>query len=115
MDVSNALEQIKNEFPHIRPYEEDDLEWWNQGLDLIDAGRLDQAEETFEKLTLSQPNHPDGVEGLAMVYTKKTDPHKAKIFYREAIRRAEARVEEGSMDPECVQRLRSDLDRLLKT
>ena len=72
MTVSDYLEQIKQQYPDIRPYrEEEDLEWWNQGLDLIKAGRLDEAEEIFKKLVLAQPEHSDGFNGLGLVYENK--------------------------------------------
>ena len=115
MDRPDPIEQIKKEFPHIRPFEEDDLEWWNEGLDRINAGDLDQAEEIFKKLTLSQPNHSDGFEGLAKVYTQKADRPQAEFFLREAIRRAELMVKDGSMDPTLLEKLRTDLDRLLQS
>ncbi|MFQ6115734.1 MAG: hypothetical protein ACE5NG_16865 [bacterium] len=38
------LRQIQKEFSHVRPYEEDDLEWYNEGLDLLEQGKLTEAE-----------------------------------------------------------------------
>ena len=105
--------QKDSRFISTRPLPPDDLEWWNEGLDLINDEKLDQAEAIFKKLTLSQPDHSDGVHGLAMVYAKKQDRTAAEAFFREAIRRAEKMVQDGDMDEELLQMIRSDLDRLL--
>ena len=114
MDLSAHLEQISKQYPHIRPFEEeDDIEWWNEGLDLIQAGKLDEAEETFKKLVLAQPNHSDGFNGLGLVYAKKEDRPAAEIFLREAIAKAEQMVQDGNMDAELIDPIRADLDRLL--
>lgn len=114
MNVSEHIEQFRKQYPHIRPFEEeDDLEWRDQGLDLLSDGKLDQAEETFAKLALAQPNHSDGFEGLGLVYEKRGDRLKAEIFLREALVRIERMVQEGSMAPIFLKRIHSDLDRIL--
>jgi tetratricopeptide (TPR) repeat protein len=114
MDITDRIEQIRKEYPQIRPFEEeDDIEWWNEGLDLIKAGNLDEAEATFKKLILAQPNHCDGFNGLGLVYAKKVDKPAAEMFLREAIAQAERRVGSGDMDIECLQMIHADLDRLL--
>jgi len=116
MTVSEYLEQIKQQYPDIRPYEEeDDLEWWNQGLDMIKAGRLDEAEEIFKKLALAQPEHSDGFNGLGLVYEKKGDQPKAALFLQEAISRAEQMVKDGDMDVEPLNMIRADLARVRAT
>ena len=115
MNITDLFEQIRNEYPQIRPFEEeDDIHWWNEGLDLIRADKLDEAEAVFKKLALAQPNHTDGVHGLAMVYAKRQDLATAETCFSEAIRRAEKMIEDGDMDAEILQMIRSDRDRLLK-
>lgn len=114
MHISDYLEQFKKDYPDIRPFEEEeDIEWWNQGLELIEAGDLDAAEQTFKKLVLAQPNHADGFNGLGLVYAKKADRNAAELFLREAISRAQSMVDDGHMDVELLDVIRSDLDRLL--
>jgi len=115
MNLDDYLVQIKKQYPHIRPLEEeDDIEWWNQGLDLIEAGDLDAAEEVFKKLTLAQPDMPDGFNGLGLVYEKRGDRPKAEAFIREAIPKAQGRVQAGHMDAALIDPIRADLDRVLK-
>lgn len=116
MNISDYLEQIKRQYPQIQPYEEeDDIEWWNQGLDMIHADRCDEAEEIFKKLVLAQPEHSDGFNGLGLVYEKRGDPTKAAIFFQEAITKAEQMVKDGYMDVELLDRIRADLARVHPT
>lgn len=61
-------DDFKKEFPKIRPGFEDDLEWFDEGMRLLRKGKLKKAERRFKQLTLSQPKHPDGPEGLARTY-----------------------------------------------
>ena len=114
MDIAERIEQIRKEYPQIRPFEEeDDIEWWNEGLDLIKAGKLDEAEATFKKLILAQPNHSDGFNGLGLVYAKKADKPAAEAFLREAIAKAEMAVSNSDMDTWVLNNIHADLNRLL--
>ena len=88
---------------------------WSNSERTVRAGKLDQAEETFKKLVLAQPNHSDGFNGLGLVYEKRQDRPKAELFLREAVRKAEHMVQDSSMDIEPFNRIRADLDRVLKT
>ena len=113
MKLSDYIEQCRRQYPDIRPLEEeDDIEWWNQGLDLIEAGDLDAAEETFKKLVLAQPDMSDGYNGLGLVYEKRQQRDKAEVFLREAIAKAQRMVERGFMDAALLDPIRADLDRV---
>jgi tetratricopeptide (TPR) repeat protein len=115
MDLDTRLEGFRQQYPDIRPFEEeDDIHWWNQGLELIDAGDLDAAEETFQKLVLAQPEHSDGFNGLGRVYARKRDRPAAELFLHAAIAKAEQMVRDGHMDAEVLDLIRGDLDRLLR-
>ena len=114
MNLSEHIEQFRKQYPQIRPFEEEeDIEWWNEGLDLMKAGKLDQAEDTFKKLVLAQPDHSDGFEGLGLVYEERGELLKAEMFLREAARKIERMVREGSMNAIFLNRIRSDVDRVL--
>ena len=107
-------DEFAREFPKIRTYGEDDLEWFNEGLALMEAGKLVPAEAKFKQLILSQPSHPDGVKGLARVYLKMGDGKKALFFINEAIAMTEQLVKIGDSDPEILEmmnELRSQIDR----
>ena len=115
INIAEYIANIRKQYPQIRPLEEeDDIEWWNQGLDLIDAGKLNDAEEIFNKLMLAQPDVSDGFNGLGMVYEKKGHPALAAAFFREALVKAQKQVQDGSMDIELLQPIQDDLDRVLK-
>lgn len=94
---------MRSEFPNIRPFEEeDDLDWWNEGLDALEANQLQRAEKIFKKLALAQPEHFDGYYGLAQVYQRQHYLPQAILFADEAIRLAEAIPQDGSLDPSTM-------------
>ena len=98
----NYLKQIQKEYSNIRPYDEDDLEWWNEGLDLIDQGKLTEAEKKFKMLVVSQPDHSDGFEGLSKVYSKMNRITEAKYFIDLAVEKAKKSVQSGYTDSEIL-------------
>ena len=115
MNLSAYIEQCRKDYPHIRPHEEeDDIEWWNQGLDLIATGSLDEAEEIFKKLLLAQPDTSDGYNGLGLVYEKRADCNNAAVFLREAVAKAELMFQRGFADAAFIDPIRADLNRVLQ-
>jgi tetratricopeptide (TPR) repeat protein len=56
----------------------------NRVIDLIDAGRLDEAEQGARDLLEKYPNVHDGLERLAMVYAARGDRPRAAEYYRKA-------------------------------
>ena len=114
MTIAEHIEQFKIQYPLIRPWEEEnDSEWWNEGLDLLDAGKLLQAENSFKKFLLAQPDLPDGFEGLGLVYEAQGDLLKAEMFLREAASRIEQMVAKGSKNAVFLDRIQADLSRVL--
>lgn len=104
------LDRLRQEFPNIRPFEEeDDINWWNDGLAALNANRLLLAERFFKKLTLAQPEHFDGYYGLAIVYHRRHRLADAILFADESVRLAEAMPSEGdcSLDPFTLQELKA--------
>ena len=98
---------MRKEFPTIRPFEEeDDLNWWNDGLDAFQANQLQRAEKIFKKLTVAQPKHFDGYYGLAQVYQHQKLIPQAILFADEAIRLAQAFLDDGSLEPIGMQELK---------
>ncbi len=93
---------MRSEFPHIRPFEEDDLSWWDEGLEALEASQLQRAEQIFKKLALAQPEHFDGYYGLAQVYQRLQRLAQAILFADEAIRLAQAFLADGSLDPSTM-------------
>ena len=102
----NYRKQLKKEFPNVKPFNEEDLEWYNDGWDLINKGKLLEAEVKFKMLTLSQPNHPDGLEGLARTYFSMGNKEKATFFIGEAIKMTKKMVAAGDSDPEILNMMK---------
>lgn len=102
------LDRMRKEFPHIRPFaEEDDLHWWNDGLDALNANRLPRAETIFKKLALAQPEHFDGYFGLAQVYQRRGQLAAAILFADESVRLAEVMMPNGTLDPITLEELKT--------
>lgn len=56
----------------------------NSVIDLIAAGRLDEAEQAAHDLLARYPEVHDGLERLAMVYAARGDRPRAAEYYRKA-------------------------------
>ena len=56
----------------------------NGVIDLIDAGRLEEAEQAAHALLAHYPDVHDGLERLAMVYAARGDRPRAEEYYRKA-------------------------------
>ena len=61
----------------------------NSVLDLIDEGRLDEAEKVSHELLSQYPDQIDGFDRLAMVWEARGDKKKAVEYYRKAAAFAE--------------------------
>ncbi len=113
--VQNYLQQIQKEHFNITPYNEDDLEWWNEGLGLIDQGKLIEAEKKFKMLIVSQPDHSDGFEGLSKVYAKMNRIAEANYFIDLAVEKVKTMVQSGSAAPEILDMMldqKMDIEKL---
>jgi tetratricopeptide (TPR) repeat protein len=66
--------------------EDDDLDTAsNAVVDLIHAGRLDEAEAAARDLLVRYPEVPDGFERLGMVFEARGDRRCAADYYRQAV------------------------------
>ncbi len=61
----------------------------NSVLDLIDEGRLDEAEKVSHELLSRYPDQIDGFDRLGMVWEARGDEKKAAEYYRKAAAFAE--------------------------
>jgi tetratricopeptide (TPR) repeat protein len=109
------LEAIRQEVAYIKPHQNDDLDWYNEGLSLLDRHQFEAAELKFKELIMSQPEHHDGYHGLALVYQQLSRKDKALFFIREAMARAEKFVNDGSMDQEALDWLEHGLQKFQDT
>jgi tetratricopeptide (TPR) repeat protein len=65
----------------------------NVVIDLIDAGRLDEAEQAAQHLLAHYPEVHDGLERVAMVAAARGDRVRAAEYYRRAADFVHARLE----------------------
>jgi len=102
-------------FPEIRPYGEDDWDWtWaDEGMDYLDAGDYAMAELKFQQVVVSQPDHCDGYEGLALLYQRIGSRREALILIDEAVRIARLHVNRGWMDPEVLEEIAAERESIL--
>jgi tetratricopeptide (TPR) repeat protein len=98
-DQAVAVEQARSARDHAVPTianvaagaqrwlaEEEELDLAsNAVVDLVQAGRLDEAEQAGEKLLRDYPEVHDGFERLAMVYEARGDTQRALAMYRRAL------------------------------
>jgi len=101
------LKGLREQFPDIRPYDEDDWDWtWgDEGLEFLEAGDFGMAELKFQQLIAAQPEHPDGYEGLALVYKQIQRKQEAVVLIDEAVRLAEVLMEKGHLDSEALDEM----------
>ena len=67
-------------------WDDDDLDAAsNAVVDLIHAGRLDEAEAAARDLLLHYPEVVDGLERLGMVYEARGERKQAAHYYRQAV------------------------------
>ena len=73
----------------------------NAVIDLIDAGRLDDAEQAARELLVRYPEVHDGHDRLGMVHEARGQLREAADCYRQAL--AFIRAHAGDYDPEMEQ------------
>lgn len=110
----NYLKEIQKEYSHVKPYEEDDLEWWNEGLDFIAEGKFGDAEKKFKMLVMSQHESHDGYNGLALVYSKIERFEEAEYFVDIAVEKAKESVKKGEADREILEMILNDKKEIQK-
>jgi DNA-binding SARP family transcriptional activator len=98
--IDELLEQYKNEYPEIDPFQ-DDWDWRFQARLSIQMGRLDAAEALLKQLILSRPVHHEGYEGLARVYLEQGNPDAVPLI-RRAYELAKAFVDKGALEPKAL-------------
>lgn len=89
----------------LTPDDDDLEEASNRVIDLIDAGRLDEAEQAAHDLLERYPEVHDGLERVAMVAAARGDRARAAEYYRKAADFVQARPE--WYDPEMEVYLRA--------
>jgi hypothetical protein len=82
----------------------------NRVIDLVHAGKLDEAEAAAHALFRDYPDVFDGFERLGMVYEARGDRKRAAAEYRKAVAFMEARADD--YDRELIDGIRAQADKL---
>lgn len=112
-EMARYVANLRKDLPDIRAYDEDDWTWADDGLDQLELGEYELAERTFQSLILSQPNHFDGFEGLALVYEALGKKAKAVMLITEAFRLARLFYEAKDLDAEVMEEIFQEHRRIL--
>lgn len=109
MSGKNYLAEIEREFPGLKPGEEDDDRWENEGFGFLRSKNYAAAEVKFKMLTMSQPRHHGGFEGLAYLYHDTGEHDKAVWFMTRAVQIARRFLEDDSIDMKVIDEMEENL------
>lgn len=104
------LKELRDEFPEIKAFDEDDFEWIDEANEFIRKGKIKKAEELYKKLCLSQPEHFDGFLGVARICYERSEQEKALWFMKQAVKKAKAFLTEDAIDEEVIDLLEGHLE-----
>ena len=111
--VERFLTELKQRHPNIRAHEEDDDDWWKEGMRMLRSGDLEEAGKIFEQLILAEPEHHDGYEGLALVCQHKGRKDQALLLIERALTLARGFFEEGTLDQEILDEMEGEKREIL--
>ena len=111
--IERILGELKQRHPNIRAHEEDDDDWWQEGMRMLRSGDLEGAEKKFEQLILAEPEHHDGYEGLALVCQNRGRKDQALLLIEHALTLATGFFEEGTLDQEILDEIEEEKRKIL--
>jgi len=114
LDAETYIKGLSEQFPDIKPYDEDDWDWtWaDEGYQFLESCDFGMAELTFQRLIVARPEDPDGFEGLALVYQALGIRDQAQALIDEAVRLAEIHVADDRLDAEALEEMREEQQRI---
>jgi len=111
--IERFLTELKKRHPNIRPHEEDDDDWWQEGMRMLRSGDLEGAEKKFEQIILAEPEHHDGYEGLALVCRERGKKDQALLLIDYALVLATGFFEEETLDQEILDEMEEEKRKIL--
>jgi tetratricopeptide (TPR) repeat protein len=111
--IERFLAELRQRHPDIRAHEEDDDDWWKEGMRMLRSGDLEGAGKKFERLILAEPEHHDGYEGLALVCREKGKKDQALLLIDHALALAMGFFEEGTLDQEILDEIEGEKRKIL--
>jgi len=113
LTIEALLAELKQKHPNIRAHEENDEDWWQEGMKMLISDDLEEAEKTFEQLILAEPEQHDGYEGLALVCLHKERKDQALFLIERALALARGFFEEGTLDQEILDEMEEEKREIL--
>lgn len=112
--VQEYVSGLYERFPDIRAYDVDDWDWtWaDEGYQFLEACDFGMAELTFQRLIAARPRHPDGYEGLALVYQAIGLRVWAVLLIDEAVRLARKQLAEDVLDADVLDEILEEQGRI---
>ena len=106
-DLKEFVKKLLKKYPDIRPNREDDWDWtWaDDGFDFLELGELEQAEYMFEQVIVSQPQHFEGYEGLALTYQAAGRNNEAIPLIDHAVKLAKRALKKDTLDREVYNEI----------
>lgn len=111
--IERFLAELKQKHPNIRAHEEEDDNWWQEGMRMLRSGDLEGAGKKFEQLILAEPEHHDGYEGLGLVCREKGKKNQALFLIDHALALAMGFFEEGTLDQEILDEIEEEKRKIL--
>ena len=108
--IPNVAAEIAAKLAAAYDADDDLTNLTNAAVDLVHAGKLDEAEQVARDLLERFPDVPDGYDRLGMVYEARGDHQKAADCYRKVIDFIRANPED--YDPDFEAAFRNLVNRL---
>lgn len=112
--MDHYIEEMKNEFPFMRPFKLYSCEFINEGFDCLRDRNLSYAEVFFKLNILAYPNDYAGFEGLAYVYSLIGEKKKSLEFMEMTMLLVKLFLKKHSLEDEVVIKIEENLNQLNK-
>ena len=116
-NLREFVKKLLKKHPGIKPHKEDDWDWtWaDEGYDAMEGGDYSLAEYKFEQLIVSQPDHFEGYEGLALAYQAENRSSEAIILIDHAVKLAGRFLKIEGIDRETYADLLAEQQQIHQT
>jgi len=106
-NLKDFVKKLLRKYPDIKPHKEEDWDWtWSdEGYDAMEGGDFQLAEYKFEQLIVSQPDHFEGYEGLALAYKEEGRKSEAVLLIDHAVKLAKNLLKIDGIDHDTLDEM----------
>jgi hypothetical protein len=108
--MDHYIEEMKREFPFMRPFKIYGAEFVNEGFDCLRDRSLSFAEKFFKLNILAYPNDYSGYEGLSYVYFLTDQKEKSLDFMELTLKLAKKFIKKYSLENNLVEKIEDNLN-----